>query len=128
MGNSPAADFSSPRPSSPLPAQQDELELSGSPGRNIDGFKPHDLVIHLLSVIATNCLVTGAPVVESPSVVSPLVTLKHGSGRTSGIVKPKQEVQKKEEEVGNLFGRSENLSSPGLRVFDEKRVPWKHQA
>ena len=44
---------------------------------------------------------------ESPSVVSPLVTLKHGSGRTSGIVKPKQEVQKKEEEVGNLIGRRE---------------------
>ena len=52
--------------------------------------------------------------VGSPSVVSPLVNLKHGSGMvkpTSGIVKPKQEVQKKEEEVGNLFGRSENLSS-----------------
>ena len=45
--------------------------------------------------------------VGSPSVVSPLVTLKHGSGRTSGIVKPKQEVQKKEEEVGNLIGRRE---------------------
>merc|ERR1719430_2444313 len=72
LGNSPAA-FSSPRSSSPLPAQQDELELSGSP-------------------------VTGAPVVESPSVVSPLLTLKHGSGSTSGLVKPKQEVQKKEEE------------------------------
>ena len=45
----------------------------------------------------------------SPSVVSPLVTLKHGSGRTSGIVKPKQEVQKKEE-VENLFGRREKYS------------------
>ena len=45
--------------------------------------------------------------VGSPSVVSPLVNLKHGSGMvkpTSGIVKPKQEVQKKEEEVGNLIG------------------------
>ena len=69
--------------------------------------------------------------VGSPSVVSPLVNLKHGSGMVkpaSGIVKPKQEFQKKEEEVGNLFGRSENLSSPGLRVFDEKCVPWQHQA
>ena len=42
--------------------------------------------------------------VGSSPLVSPLGTLKHGSGRTSGIVKPKQEVQKKEEEVGNLIG------------------------
>ena len=55
------------------------------------------------------------------AVASPLVTLKHGSGKTSGIVKPtsvpakptsgivkpKQEVQKKEEEVGNLLGFAE---------------------
>ena len=58
----------------------------------------------------------------SPSMASPLVTLKHGSGKTSGIVKPtsvpakptsgivkpKQEVQKKEEEVGNLLGFAED--------------------
>ena len=57
----------------------------------------------------------------SLSMASPLVTLKHGSGKTngivkptsvpvkppSGIVKPKQEVQKKEEEVGNLLGFAE---------------------
>ena len=53
--------------------------------------------------------------VASQSMVSPLVTLKHGSGGASGIVKPvkptnaaivkpKQEVfQKKEEEVGIYF-------------------------
>ena len=43
-------------------------------------------------------------------VVSPVVTLKHGSGMvkpTSGIVKPKQEVQKKEEEVKKLFDERE---------------------
>ena len=66
--------------------------------------------------------------VGSPSVASPLVNLKHGSGRTSGIVKPKQEVQKMEEEVGICLAEEKNISSPGLRVFDEKRVPWKHQA
>ena len=71
-------------------------------------------LISLFLLITSNYPVTGAPMVGSPSVVSPLVNLKHGSGMVktnSGIVKPKQEVQKKEEEVGNLFGRSENLSS-----------------
>ena len=64
-----------------------------------------------------------------PSMASPLVTLKHGSGKTSGIVKPasvparptsgivkpKQEVQKKEEEVENWFGRRENYA--GKNIF-----------
>ena len=62
--------------------------------------------------ISFKTTVTGAPMVASQSMVSPLVTLKHGSGGASGIVKPvkptnaaivkpKQEVfQKKEEEVG----------------------------
>ena len=46
--------------------------------------------------------VTGAPMMGSPTVVSPMVTLKHGLGNIKGAVQPKQEVvQKKEEEVGN---------------------------
>merc|ERR1719339_39903 len=93
MVSSPVG-LSSPRPASPRPPQPDELELSGSP-------------------------VTGAPLVGSPSVVSPLVNLKHGSDRTSGIVKPKQEFQKKEEEdyeylTRNVFPgniRPENLGT-----------------
>ena len=36
-----------------------------------------------------------------------MVTLKHGYGRTSGVVKLKQEVEKQEEEVRNFFDRSE---------------------
>ena len=38
----------------------------------------------------------------SPTMASPMVTLKHGLGNVKGAVQPKQEVvQKKEEEVGN---------------------------
>ena len=38
----------------------------------------------------------------SPTMASPMVTLKHGLGNIKGAVQLKQEVvQKKEEEVGN---------------------------
>jgi len=60
--------------------------------------------------------------------VSPLGTLKHGSGRSSGIVKPKQEVQKQEEDyeylTRNVFPGSLKPEDLGTGNDEEGASVW----